>query len=247
MRKRIIVLRNLFFTCFIFIGCIKQVPTFSNEQGNVINEIKKIVGSKGRIEVLEAGKYYDNLLGLTIDSLQDHSKSVRYLSLTEFKFIYEKMQGYQYQRVAKNENNSSYRKMDYEEEEPGKPGLHRISFYAFPLNTLNGTSGINNSNTLFTTMNLWYETNVQGMVIGNPIIFYSGVTFLQNWTQLYVTEIQYNASNNTSTFTIAGSTLYGISISGQNIGWSSPNGYNISINMSSNFGADGNVKLIGWN
>ena len=71
-------------------------------------------------------------------------------------------------------------------------------------------------------------------------------TFIQNWTQLYVTEIQYNASNNTSTFTIAGSTLYGVNIFGQNIGWTSKGGFNISINMSPSFGDDGDIRIIGW-
>jgi hypothetical protein len=132
------------------------------------------------------------------------------------------------------------------DDEPGKPGLHRIKYYSFPYNVFNGTYGINEGRSPLTTLNLWFETNNQGRVIGTPTIFYSGVTFIQNWTQLYVTEIQYNASNNTSTFTIAGTTLYGVNIFGQNIGWTGSGGFNISVNMSSTFGDDGDIRILGW-
>jgi hypothetical protein len=49
-----------------------------------------------------------------------------------------------------------------------------------------------------------------------------------------------------TSFSIGGSTLYGVNIFGQNIGWTGSGGFNISVNMSPNFGDDGDIRILGW-
>lgn len=226
MIKKETFLKYLFVTSIILFGCKKETPQLSNEQQqqqNAINEIRKIVGNQGKIEILLKSSYDKNFTNINGESIIDKAIAVRYLSLLEFKDLYGELDNFNYQKIIAQDSSSQIKTMDLDDN-PGRPGLHRIKYYAFPYSIVNGTYGINTSTSQFTVLNLWYETNKQGRVIGTPIIFYSGVTFVQNWTQLYVTDIQYNSVNNTSTFTIAGSTLYGISIFGQNIGWTGKGG-----------------------
>jgi hypothetical protein len=247
MIKKATFLKYFFVTSLIFFGCKKDTPQFSNEQQqqNAINEVRKIVGDKGSF-VVHSNSFYLNENSTNIKSeFSIDSTTTRYMSVGEFKQLYESIGKYQFERILDKDSNASMKTMDFDDN-PGKPGLHRVKYFSFPLSAVNGTYGINTSTTQFTVLNLWFETNRQGRVIGTPIIFYSGVTFVQNWTQLYVTEIQYNTSNNTSTFTIAGSTLYGINIFGQNIGWTGQGGFNISVNMSPSFGDDGDIRILGW-
>ena len=243
MKKQFAFFKYLTFIIIILNSCTKDDVTILNENQAAINEIKKIVGDNGKIEVLSKNF---NLEAIDIKSESTiDSNSYKYLSLSEFRQLYESIGKYQFERVVEKDSNSSIKSMDIDDD-PRKPGLHRIKYYSFPFNLINGTYGINEAKSPLTILNLWFETNKQGRVIGTPTIFYSGVTFIQNWTQLYVTEIQYNASSNTSTFTIAGSTLYGVNIIGQNIGWTSKGGFNISINMSPSFGDDGDIRILGW-
>jgi len=245
MIKKVQFFKYLVLVSIIFFGCSKENAQLSKNQQeqNAINEIRKIVGNNGKFEVLSKN-FTLSSTNIKSESLID-SSSVKYLSLSAFKNLYESIGKYQYERVIETDANNSIKSMDIDDN-PGRPGLHRIKYYSFPYSAVNGPFGINTSFSQFTVLNLWYETNNQGRVIGTPTIFYSGVTFIQNWTQLYVTEIQYNASNNTSTFTIGGTTLYGVNILGQNIGWTGGGGFSISVNMSSNFGNDGDIRIIGW-
>ena len=144
--------------------------------------------------------------------------------------------------LNKKKASSEYADDDYSYD-PGKPGLHKVQFYAAPISYLNGTYGINTHYSTFSVLNLWYETDIYGRVIGTPTLFYTGVNFLQTWTQLLTTSIQFNQGNLTSSFSIGGTTLTGINVYGQNIGWTTSSHYIITISMDDKFGNDGKVII----
>ena len=107
----------------------------------------------------------------------------------------------------------------------------------------NGTYGINNSNIPLAILNLWYETDIHGKVVGTPQLFFTGLSFLQTWTQLIISAILFSQNGYTSTFSLGGTTLYGINLYGQTIGWTNSSKYIIKISMDSNFGEDGKVSI----
>ena len=95
-----------------------------------------------------------NSSNIKSESLTD-SSTLSYLSLFEFKQLYESIGKYQYERVIETDSNSSIKTMDFDDK-PGRPGLHRIQYYSFPYNVINGTYGINEARSPLTTLNLWF-------------------------------------------------------------------------------------------
>ncbi len=221
------------------ISCSKSVDTMPSipiEQ-TAINQIKSIVGNNGAIIMLDSNKLLSNKLNDT--------STKQLLSLEQFKTIYYSKDTLIRVGNANNRANG-IQKTSFDDYVTGKPGLHKIQYYAAPISYLNGTSGINNSFSSASILNLWYETDINGRVIGNPVIFYSGVSMFQTWTQLVVTQILFNPNTSTNTFTIGGKTLYGINVFNQAIGFEQTGGFNITINMSDSYGDDGDVRMIGW-
>ena len=230
------------------IGCNKEseVPNQSQIDKNPVATIRSIVWNKWTISFLKNKQNYSLKSSEKEEVLKD--SSLRILSIQEFRKIYQELNSIEYVQIGldsnlnKKKSSSEYADDDYSYD-PGRPGLHKVQFYAAPFSYFNGTYGINDSNIPLAILNLWYETDIHGRVIGTPILFYTGVSLLQMWTQLLTTNIQFNQSNLTSKFSIGGSTLYGINVFGQNIGWTTSSNYIITINMDDEFGADGKVII----
>jgi hypothetical protein len=229
------------------IGCKKEsdVTKQSQVDKDPVSAIRSIVGNKGTISILKNQQNFNLSSSKKGEELKD--SSLRILSIQEFRKLYQELNSIEYVQIGLdsnlNQKKSSSEYADDEYDDPGKPGLHKVQFYAAPFSYFNGTYGINNSNIPLAILNLWYETDIHGRVIGTPILFYTGVSLLQMWTQLLTTSIQFNQSNLTSKFSIGGSTLYGINVYGQNIGWTTSSNYIITINMDDEFGADGKVII----
>jgi hypothetical protein len=230
------------------IGCKKEseLPKQSQIGKDPVATLRTIVGNKGTISILKNQQNYSLKSAEKDEVLKD--SSLRILSIQEFRKLYQELNSIEYVQIGldsnlnKKKSTSEYADDNYDDD-PGKPGLHKVQFYAAPFSYFNGTYGINNSNIPLAILNLWYETDIHGRVIGTPILFYTGVSLLQMWTQLLTTSIQFNQNNLTSKFSIGGSTLYGINIYGQNIGWTTSSNYIITINMDDEFGADGKVII----
>lgn len=231
----------------ITIGCKKESDVTKQSQVNKdpVATIRSIVGNKGIISILK-NQQNNNLSSSKKEEVLKDS-NLRILSIQEFKKLYQELNTIEFVQIGldsnlnKKKSSSEYADDDYDD--PGKPGLHKVQFYAAPFSYFNGTYGINNSNIPLAILNLWYETDIHGRVVGTPILFYTGVSLLQMWTQLLTTSIQFNQSNLTSKFSIGGSTLYGINVYGQNIGWTTSSNYIITIVMDDEFGADGKVII----
>lgn len=230
------------------IGCKKEseVPNQSKVDKDPVATIRSIVGNKGTISILKNQQNFNLSSSKKGEELKD--SSLRILSIQEFKKLYQELNSIEYVQIGLDSNLNKKKSLseysdDNYDDDPGKPGLHKVQFYAAPFSYFNGTYGINNSNIPLAILNLWFETDIHGRVIGTPILFYTGVSLLQMWTQLLTTNIQFNQSNLTSKFSIGGSTLYGINVYGQNIGWTTSSNYIITINMNDEFGSDGKVII----
>ena len=229
------------------IGCKKEsdVTKQSQVDKDPVSAIRSIVGNKGTISILKNQQNFNLSSSKKGEELKD--SSLRILSIQEFRKLYQELNSIEYVQIGldsnlnKKKSSSEYADDDYDD--PGKPGLHKVQFYAFPKSIFDGTFGINNSPLSFCILNLWYETDIHGQVIGNPQIFYTGITFLQIWTQLTTTSIKFDKNNLTSKFTIGGTNLYGINVLGQNIGWTTSSKFIITINMDSDLGPDGKVNI----
>jgi len=229
------------------IGCKKESDVIKQSQvdKDPVSAIRSIVGNKGTISVLKNQQNFNLSSSKKGEELKD--SSLRILSVQEFRKLYQELNSIEYVQIGLDSNlnqkksSSEYADDDYDD--PGKPGLHKVQFYAFPKSIFDGTSGINNSPLSFSILNLWYETDIHGQVIGNPQIFYTGITFLQIWTQLITTNITFDKNKLVSTFSIGGSNFYGINVLGQNIGWTTSSKFIITINMDSELGPDGKVNI----
>ena len=229
------------------IGCKKEsdVTKQSQVDKDPVSAIRSIVGNKGIITILNNQQNSSLKSSEKGEVLKD--SSLRILSIQEFRKMYQELNSIEYVQIGldsnlnKKKSSSEYADDDYDD--PGKPGLHKVQFYAFPKSFFDGTSGINNSPLSFSILNLWYETDIHGQVIGNPQIFYTGITFLQIWTQLITTSITFDKNKLVSTFSIGGSNFYGINVLGQNIGWTTSSKFIITINMDSDLGPDGKVNI----
>lgn len=210
------------------------------------NAIREIVGNKGTIHLLSNQQIYELRSSRSDANVKD--SNTKLLTIQEFRKIYHDINNIEYIRIDldsnlnKKKSSSEYADDNYDDD-PGKPGLHKVQFYAAPFSYFNGTYGINNSNIPLSILNLWYETDIHGKVIGTPLLFFTGISFLQTWTQLIVTSIMFNQNNYTSHFSVGGTTLYGINLFGQQVGWTSSSRYIITVSMDSNNGEDGKITI----
>lgn len=233
-------LKLIFFLFACSTSCTKSEVIYQTTRSTdiSINELKKIVGDNGTIFKLDS-----NLL------INNNQLNRNTLSLYQFKLLYNQhdtlIRFKDYIISPKQNDIKSFGEM-LGDDFPGRPGLHKIKYYATPISYFKGIYGINNSISSLSVLNFWYETDNIGRVIGTPIIFYSGVNILQTWTQLVVTKIEFNPVTSVNTFSIGGKTIYGLNIYNQLIGYEHPGGFNISINMINSLDEDGDIRIIGW-
>lgn len=232
---------------FILPSCKKESAAINQTEINnaSINAIRDIVGNKGAIRLINNQQMLHS--NASRSTAIDDDTNTRLLTIQEFRKLFQALDQIQYVQIdldsSRNKKKSSSEYTEDEYDDPGKPGLHKVQFYAFPFSYFNGTYGINQSNLPLAILNLWYETDIHGKVIGTPLLFFTGITLMQTWTQLIVTSIQFNQENYTSNFSIGGTTLYGVNLYGQSIGWTNASRYIISVNMNSNNGEDGKVNV----
>ncbi len=247
--KKLKTLSNLIIVIFISAASCKKESIEMNQaklNDAPVNAIREIVGNKGIIHLLSNQQIYELRSSRSDANVKD--SNTKLLTIQEFRKIYHDINNIEYIRIDldsslnKKKSSSEYADDDYDDD-PGKPGLHKVQFYAAPFSYFNGTYGINNSNIPLSILNLWYETDIHGKVIGTPLLFFTGISFLQTWTQLIVTSIMFNQNNYTSHFSVGGTTLYGINIFGQQVGWTSSSRYIITVSMDSNNGEDGKITI----
>jgi len=236
MKSIKIISTSIVILAIFFSGCKKDVQelTLGQKEQNAINQIRNIVGNNGEISVIK-----------NINTNMQES-ALRLLTIEEFKLMYNMTDSVKYERLPNDEKDYINNKAMYFDDMPSRPGIHIVKYYGLPFSLFNGTYGINNASSPATVLNFQYETDINGRIIGTPLIYYTGVLFFHNWNQLSVSQIQYNPTTHTSTFTIIGTNLYGLNIYGQNIGWNSSGGFTINVNTSPNLGDDGDIRIIGW-
>ena len=204
---------------FLFVllfGCEKDNST--NEimsESKAILAVKNIVGDEGTLTVLS------NHSNSAKQSMQISEDTIKPLSLKDFQSAFNSLS------VDSNsvsavllespipsntqiESNSIQPMYEEEEDGPRTPGLYRFIF-------LPKTGG---NSSYFSNMNLSYNLGANGQIIGTPSLYFSGL-HLFNWQPAQTSVISFDKNTFTSTFTITGTTTFGIQLGGFTIGWSS--------------------------
>ncbi len=238
MKKQLLLINLIVF--FLFSSCFKQTSSSAIDQ---LNEIKSTVGSEGEIKI-------NNSIvksNVTTNSIDNPTINIgKNLSLKEFKDAYKSLKEnrkkefqltnihYSKDTVLKHDSASSIKikPFDLMYDEGENPGIRPAGYY-----TITNYSSIlqnnNGNSSLFSNMVLVFNTNNLGMVIGTPSIYYTSVN-LFTWNQLYVSPIAFDPNTHISTFTISGTSTFGISLGGSLLGWVSPQSFQVSINMDAN-------------
>jgi len=178
-----------------------------NEQ-EAINEIRKIVGNKGKIITLNKGNYSS----VKSQNVADSTK-IKYISLDQLKEIIKKMSSKEpiigsidssnlsENKIKTNSLSPLIKKM--EDDSVLNNGLYlcRFSFYGL------------------STINLYYSLDPNNQVY-NPSMQMNGISLI-GWQTSNLSRINFNPSTSISSFTFAGSATLGLNIGNQNIGWSS--------------------------
>jgi hypothetical protein len=208
---------------------------------NAINEIKKIVGLNEEVVVIK--KTESDLMNAS-QTLDLKNSSKRNLTLSEFKDVYESRKVKNVKTVgmfvSANPINLpsdsvveklKIKSMDDEEDVEDKPrpaGYYHAMFsfantYFTNVNQNVRDGGIYN-------MYLDFNTDASGKIIGTPSISFVGIGFY-SWSQINASQITFNPSSTTSTFTITGVNLLGIQIGGVTLGWPSRTNYYFTVDM----------------
>jgi len=178
-----------------------------NEQ-EAINEIRKIVGNKGKIITLNKGNYSS----VKSQNVADTTK-IKYISLDQLKEIIKIMNSKEpiigtidsinvsENKIKSNSLSPLIKKM--EDDSVLNNGLYlcRFSFYGL------------------STINLYYSLDPNNQVY-NPSMQMNGISLI-GWQTSNLSRINFNPSTSISSFTFAGSATLGLNIGNQNIGWSS--------------------------
>ncbi len=194
-----------------------------------IAAVKKIVGNEGTVFVKEKFPIPQNQQVAAVDK---ETRIIKTLTLEEFAKLYKsiklntdsgigiRIDSSSVQNESSNSIKSNSIKANDElaDDGPGPAGLYRYEFH-------------NGSSVLFSSLNIAFNTNADGSINGVPSIYYSGYTFF-GWQTQQVSEISFNPSTSTSTFSIMGVITYGIQLGGgMTIGWTNNMTYNVTINM----------------
>jgi len=221
-----------------------------------IAAVKKIVGNEGTVFVKEKFSSLQNQQvtpqNQQVTSVDKETRIIKTLTLEEFANLYKSIKSNtdsgigvridssyakedasnsiqsnsipsnSLQANSNNFSNGNVIKANDElaDDGPGPSGLYRFGFN-------------NGGNILFSTLNVAFNTNEDGSINGVPSIYYSGYTFF-GWQTQQTSQITFNSSNSTSTFSVMGVITYGIQLGGMTIGWTSNMTYNVTINMDEN-------------
>lgn len=208
-------------------SCQKELS--STKVDDSMSKVRDIVGESWRF--------------ITLD--EKNINNVPILSIEEFKLAYKEFNSPKkftgLAELKKNENasvisvkkTSSITAFDENEEDSPRPaGYYHASFPFY----VSYYTSINNNIMPhgFYTMHLDFNTDQFGRVIGNPTLSFTGVGFF-SWTFVNASQINFNSSNTTSTFTITGNNLFGIQLGGLTLGWSNRSNYYFTVNMDSDY------------
>jgi hypothetical protein len=234
-RKKAIIL--------LMTSCTKQISPVNSEQEtqSAINEIRKIIGSEGVISV--ETKSLDDSINYQMISMGLQGNGIRNLSIVEFKELFLALKdSIKLIRLLNTKEVSNYKSLsDDDPIRPGRSGAHAQSFYTPYF--FSGSS----PRSILTTLNLNYNTDLYGRVIGQPNIYFTGISVF-SWVQTTPNPlINFNSNTLTSSFIISGTTFYGISIGGLNLGVTLGSSYLITIHMDNRFGQDGWVDIRFYN
>jgi len=217
------------FSVVSFSSCNKSLYTNSEDENEQIalHKIKDLVGEKGQVFVFNL-KDSNSREKIKSNSLPD---SIRTMTFDEFKktfieierdtVIYQLTQVMDSLQFESQTVKSFSVKSNDEEDGPRTAGLYRFEYLPFQ----------NGNSSLFANLNISFTTNKDGSINGTPSIYFTGIN-LFTWQPQQISQISFNPSTYTSTFTITGTTVFGIQFSGGlTIGWTSSQTFNVKINM----------------
>lgn len=239
MIKKVLFLKNLMLISIIFFGCSKESAQLSKDQQeqNAINEIRKIVGNNGVIKISN-NKQISTFVSTNSDLAFPDTTQPITLTLEQFREAYTFLYSGKFWKNAIVVNSkfiaiNSIKSFDIYEEDPiQKPGYHNVRFSP----TMPGLGYFGSNSSLFSSLNLQYNSDKMGLVVGSPSISFTGITLFA-WNQNYLSPIQtqfnYNQQSGNSVFTIGGNARFGIG----NFNWESNISYTITI------GADGIISI----
>lgn len=187
----------------IMTSCTKQIYPLTSEQAtqNAIKEIRKIIGNEGLVSV--ESKSFDDLIHRQMISMDLQKKSIRKLSIYEFKELFLALKD-TIKLISLLNAKSAPQYKTFSDDvpiRPGRSGSHSLSFYTPYF--LSGSS----PRSILTTLNLNYNTDLYGRVIGQPNIYFTGISVF-SWVQTTPNPlINFNSNTLTSSFIISGTTL----------------------------------------
>ena len=208
-------------------GCNKEIINeIQSEEQRSIEVLKNIVGRNGTISVFKNEKSVSKKnLSTSVDT------TAKNLSLTEFAKVFKalKEDTTEYSStIAEVQNTSSIDSITAHSIK-AKFGLSNgprpAGLYVARLRPMS-----NGNPSLFSNMNLTFNTDPSGRIIGNPLISFTGIT-LFNWQQTNMSNINFNPFTFTNSFVITGVANFGISTGSFTLGWSTNLNFEIEINM----------------
>ena len=229
MKSKLYIFLLTFSSFIITSSCSKDkidMSVFENEHA-AIQKVKDLVGVKGQVFTINSR---DSNLTQQIKS-NSHKDSVKILSFDEFKKIFIEIQNdtntYRLTQVIDTLDLESQKiksfsiKSNDEDDGPRTAGLYRYEYLPFQ----------NGNSSYFANLNISFNTNKDGSINGTPSIYFTGIN-LFSWQPQQISKISFNPSTYTSTFTITGTTIFGIQFTGGfTIGWTSSQTFNVKINM----------------
>ncbi len=201
------------------------------EQTKSIESLKRIVGNEGDFFIID-GKL-DGVLSADKPSSELMKKNIPRLSLSEFSKVYTLLQSgslyksgtlINFKGLDTLERKSSSVVIGDEwadDEGPGTAGTYRYLF-----NYLSS-----NNPSMFSALNLAFNTNSDGSINGTPSLYFSGIQ-LFGWQPQQTSLIVFNSSTYTSTFSVTGVVVFGIQLGGgTTLGWTSRLTLYVTIDM----------------
>lgn len=205
-----------------------------NTEMTALNEVKKIIGSNGQVEIIDSTK-------IKVNNLHYINKPpFKPLSLEEFKIVFnntrKKIQlTSEAVLINKNVNQSnainasSIKAHDELEEDGPRPAGYYHAVFPFYMSYFTGLNS-NAAGAGLYNMYLDFNTDASGRIIGTPTISFTGIG-LFSFTQINMSAIKFNPASGANTFTITGINVLGVQFGGLTIGWSSRSNYIFNVNM----------------